>query len=102
MWGGIQTDNVVQSLDNTLGSLSGLTTLPADPRASQAGIQGILKLVDDILAGLLSLIGGLVAGVLAPVLDPLVNTLLRLLGVDLALTEVGGQLNCGGAAELVY
>jgi hypothetical protein len=42
-----------------------------------------------------------VAGVLAPVLDPLVNTSLRLLGVDLALTEVGGQLNCG-AAELVY
>ena len=30
------------------------------------------------------------------------TSLLRLLGVDLALTEVGGQLNCGGAAELVY
>ncbi|MDH1701324.1 TadG family pilus assembly protein [Comamonas terrigena] len=102
VWGGIQTDNVVQSLNNTLGSLSGLTTLPADPRASQAGIQGILKLVDDILAGLLSLVGSLIAGVLAPVLDPLVNSLLRLLGIDLALTEVGGQLNCGGAAELVY
>lgn len=102
VWGGIQTDNVVNSLNSTLGSLNGLVTLPADPRASSAGIRGILTLVDGILDGVLSLLGGLVAGVLAPVLDPLVNTLLRLLGIDLAITEVGGQLNCGGTAELVY
>ena len=102
VWGGIQTDNVVHSLKSTLGSLHGLVALPADPRASPAGIHGILALVDDILNSLLSLLGGLIAEVLAPALDPLVNTLLRLLGIDLAITEVGGQLNCGGTAELVY
>jgi hypothetical protein len=53
VWGASRRDNVVQSLNSTLGSLSGLTTLPADPRLA-GRIQGILKLVDDILAGLLS------------------------------------------------
>lgn len=102
VWSGVQTDNVVQSLNQTLGSLNALVPLPADPRASPAGIQGILKLVDSILGDLLSLLGGLITSALAPALDPLVNTLLRLLGIDLAITEVGGQLNCGGTAELVY
>lgn len=101
-WAQVSTQNIVQSLSATVSSLAVLQRLPADPRASPGGIQSLWNLLDDVASGLLGLLSGLIGQILAPVLDPLVNTLLRALGIDLAVAEVGGQLNCGGAAELVY
>lgn len=102
MWAGISTIDIVQSLTTTVRGLGVLQDLPAHPHASPGGIGAIFALLTDVTNALLALVSGLIAEVLAPLLDPLVSGVLRLLGVDLAITEVGGQLNCGGSAQLVY
>lgn len=94
--------NLIRSLGPTVMGLNALPSLPADPRASPAGVGGILKAVSGLLGSVLGLVNSLLVTVLAPVLDPVLNGLLRLLGLGVAEAGVGARLVCGGGAELVY
>ena len=102
LWKALSANNIVGSLGATVSSLNLLQPLPNDPRASPGGIQALLQVVSSVLSGLLGLLQGIVQGLLSPLLDPLVNVLLKALGIDLAQTGVGAQLNCGLQAQLVY
>ena len=115
-WQGIVTQNVIASLGDTLGGVGSLlVNLPAERTNF---IASTLKILTDVISGLVNgyVIEGtwgrpdvkvpglidVVKGLLSPLLDPILNGLLRLLGINLATTEAGAQLNCGGGAELVY
>lgn len=78
-----------------------LTSLPADPRASPAGITGIMNSLTSVLGSVLSAAGDLFLKVLSPLLDPILDGLLKALGVKLASAEFGSQLSCNVSAELV-
>ena len=56
----------------------------------------------DLLGGLSGAVAALIGQVLSPLLDPLVNVLLKVLGIDLATTDVGVQLNCAADVQLVF
>ena len=100
LWQTYNTRDIVKTLSKTVTSLGdALQPLPAQ---SGGGLQTILKAIDFLLDQVLKLVGDLLKGVLSPLLDPLLNVLLKALGINLAVTEVGAQLNCGGGAELVY
>ena len=65
-------------------------------------VQSLISALTDAL-GPLGLIIGLVISPLTFVLDSLLNFLLSFLGIDLAKTEIGAQLNCfGNSVDLVY
>lgn len=93
---------VVKSLGATVKGLNALPSLPADSRASPAGVGGLLNAISGLLGDVLSVVNSLIVTVLAPLLDPILDSLLKLLGVQLAGAEFGAQLNCGGGAQLVY
>lgn len=78
-----------------------LSFLPADPRASPAGISGILKALAGVLGSVLGAASDLFLVVLAPLLDPILDSLLKALGVKLGMAEFGAQLSCNVSAELV-
>ena len=102
-WGAASSaSGVVKSLGPTLLALNALPSLPADSRASPAGVGGLLNALSGVLGSVLGVVNSLVVSVLSPLLDPIIDSLLKLLGIQLAGTEYGAQLNCGGAAELVY
>lgn len=94
--------NILRSLGATVLGLSALTSLPADPRASPAGIRGILDAVSGLLSTVLGVVNSLLVTVLSPLLDPVLNGLLQLLGANLTETGVSARLTCGGGSELVY
>jgi hypothetical protein len=97
----ISTQNIIDTLSNTLGGLNLLTTIT--PTASGGGLQSVLTALTNTLSGVINLLRGIVSGVLTPLLDPLLNTLLsNVLGANLAQTEVGARLSCMKSAELVY
>ncbi|MDR2298806.1 MAG: pilus assembly protein TadG-related protein [Comamonas sp.] len=102
LWKALTAQNIVGSLTDTVKSLNVLQTLTPDPRAKPGGIQALLNVIKDVLAGLLSLVQGIISGLLSPLLDPLVNVLLKALGIDLAQTEVGARMTCGAHPELVF
>ncbi len=92
-------------MENALGglaaSLSGLEL--KSYTSSGGGVLGVvlgttLTLVNGLVPALSSLLQGVAA-----LLDPLLNSLLSLLGVNLATAEVGGNLSCnaGNTVELV-
>lgn len=96
-------NGVIASLGPTIMGLDALTPLPADSRASAAGVRGLLNALDGVLGQVLSTVSSLIVTILAPLLDPIVDSLLKLLGVTLAGAQYGAQLNCGsGVPELVY
>lgn len=100
LWQSIAMQNVIASLKGTLAGAGGLlVSLPAEQKNP---IQSILDLLTSILAQLTQGLGDMVSGLLSPLLDPIINTVFQLLGVDIAKTEAGAQLNCDGRAELVY
>ena len=84
---------------------------PSPPRLDKPAIwlsmvQG--NLVDSLFSALTEQLGPLgtgLAAVLSPLmyaLDSILNLLLSLLGLSLAKTEIGAQLNCNTNVELVY
>lgn len=99
-WQLFKTRDIVKTLSDTVTSLDKL--LQPLPSKSPGGLQEILKSIDFLLDRVLKLVGKIVEEVLSPLLDPLVNLLLKALGINLAATEIGAQLDCGGGAELVY
>lgn len=101
-WKALSARNIIGSLSATVGSLNVLQTLTPDPRAKPGGIQALLDVVKGVLGSLLSLVQGIISGLLSPLLDPLVNVLLKVLGIDLAQTEVGARMTCGAHPELVF
>ncbi|WP_369654707.1 TadG family pilus assembly protein [Variovorax sp. V213] len=98
----ISTQNVVNSLSNTLSGLSNLmTTIP--PTAPNGGLPGVLTALTNTLSGVVTALQGVVSDLLGPLLDPLLTALLGdVLGASLAQTEVGARLSCSKGAELVY
>lgn len=94
----ISTSSVVGSLASTLQNVT------IEPYASAPnGVLG--NLLNGTIAFLAQVIANLqdvIRNVLAALLDPLLNTLLPLLGINLATAEVGANLSCdGGGATLV-
>jgi uncharacterized membrane protein len=97
----IATQNIVNSLSDTLKALNLLITIP--PTAPGGGLPNVLSGLTSTLGGVINILIGVISGVLSPLLDPLLNTLLsNVLGANLAQTEVGARLNCSSGAELVY
>ena len=97
----IATQNIVDSLSNTLKALNLLIVIP--PTAPGGGLSNVLSGLTGALSGVINILIGIISGVLSPLLDPLLNTLLsNVLGANLAQTEVGGRLSCSSGAELVY
>jgi uncharacterized membrane protein len=94
----ISTSNVVGSLATTLQNVT------IEPYASAPNgllgnlLNGTIGFLSQVIANLQDVI----RGVLAALLDPLLDTLLPLLGINLATAEVGANLSCdGGGATLV-
>jgi uncharacterized membrane protein len=92
-------------MENAIGglatSLSGLEL--KSYKSSGGGILGVvLGTTLSVVNGLIPALSSLLSGV-AGLLDPLLNSLLSLLGVNLATAEVGGNLSCsaGDTVELV-
>lgn len=97
----IATQNIVDSVSNTLQALNLLIVIP--PTAPGGGLSTVLSGLTSTLSGVINTLTGIISGVLSPLLDPLLNTLLsNVLGVNLAQTEVGARLSCSSGAELVY
>ncbi|MET3181272.1 UNVERIFIED_ORG: putative membrane protein [Variovorax guangxiensis] len=97
----ITTQNIVNSVSDTLNALNLLITIP--PTAPGGGLSNVLSGLTNTLSSVINILTSVVSGVLSPLLDPLLNTLLsKVLGVNLAQAEVGGRLSCSSGAELVY
>lgn len=97
----IATQNIVNSVSDTLKALNLLITIP--PTAPGGGLSNVLSALTNTLSSVINILMSVVSGVLSPLLDPLLNTLLsNVLGANLAQTEVGGRLSCSSGAELVY
>lgn len=89
----INSQSVVNSLVNTLASI---TLQPY--YTSDSGILGALfGVVTSAVDALKTALQNAIVPLLSAVLDPLLNFLLNQLGVNLAKTEVAGQLSCGSA-----
>lgn len=93
------------NLTDVVGSLgSALSQLEIRPYESDASsvLGALLKGTIELISSLISSLSNLIKTALSPLLDPLVNQLLRVLGVDLATTEIGARLSCHRGVELVY
>lgn len=85
---------------------------PAPPRLEKPPVWLSIvhgNLVDSLVAALENTLGpplgSLLGAILSPLtyaLDSILNLLLNLLGLSLAKTDIGAQLNCGTNVELVY
>ncbi|WP_337317986.1 TadG family pilus assembly protein [Variovorax sp. CCNWLW186] len=100
----ISTQNIVDSLSNTLSGLSNLlTVIPPNPPVSAANLPNFLTALNNALGGVIAAVQDVVSDALSPLLDPLLTTLLSdVLGANLGQTEVGARLSCSKGAELVY
>jgi len=88
----ITSSSVVNSLVNTLASV---TLQPY--YTSDAGILGsVFDVVTSLLDGLKTALQNVIVPLLSGLLDPILNMLMKVLGVNLAQTEVAGQLSCSG------
>lgn len=77
--------------------------LIADLSKSSGGlIASLVKFLGWVLTPVSTVLEWIIEKLLSPLLDPLINEVLKVLGIDLAQYQVAGQLNCGGAPELVY
>lgn len=100
----ISTQNIVDSLSNTLSGVSNLlTVIPPNPPVSAANLPNFLTALNNALGGVIAAVQDVVSDALSPLLDPLLTTLLSdMLGANLGQTEVGARLSCSKGAELVY
>lgn len=100
----ISTQNILDSLNNTLSGLTNLlTVIPPTAPVPSGGLSGFLAALTNTLSGVITAVQGVVSDVLGPLLDPLLKTLLSdVLGANLAKTEVGARLSCAKGVELVY
>jgi len=88
----INSTSVVNSLANTLAS-----TTFQPYYTSDSGVLGALFAVGTTaLNGVKTAMESVVVPLLSGLLDPILNMLMGLLGVNLAQTEVAGQLSCSG------
>jgi len=92
------SSNVINSLS---GTLNGISLVPYS-----ATTPGLLSTLTNLVSGLVNSVIGLVLSpvisLLSSLVDPLLNSLLSLLGVDLANATVGANLSCqSGRAQLV-
>jgi uncharacterized membrane protein len=94
----ISATSLVQSLGPALG---GIQIQPYSSNSSGV-LGGLLNGTLSLISGLMNSLQTVITNALAPLLDPAVNTLLNLLGIDLAQAEVGARLSCQGGAQLVY
>ncbi|MDQ0044889.1 TadG family pilus assembly protein [Variovorax boronicumulans] len=94
----ISATSLVQSLESTLGGIQ-LKPYSSD---SSGLLGGLLNGTLSLISNLLNTLQTLIRDALAPLLDPALNTLLDLLGIDLAQAEIGARLSCNRGAELVY
>jgi uncharacterized membrane protein len=99
----ISSVNLVDTLGNSLKSASTLIqALPATGSAN-GGQASVLTGITTALSTTIGLLGAIVSNVLSPLLDTTLDVVLRqLLGIDLAKTEVAGELTCAQGAALVY
>ncbi|MEL0027721.1 MAG: hypothetical protein VW625_03510, partial [Perlucidibaca sp.] len=89
----INSQSVVNSLVSTLANI---TLQPY--YTSDSGLLGLLfGVVTSALDTLKTALQNAIVPLLSSLLDPLLNFLLNQLGVDLAKTEVAGQLSCGSS-----
>lgn len=88
------SSNIVTNLGSSLGG-SNLVSVSSTSN-------GLFQLLGVILNTLLSGVGSALTSVLGPLLDPVINSLLSLLGLNLATIDVGANLTCQtGRAQLV-
>lgn len=94
----LKSDNLVSSLNDTLGSIHLIYHKPT----SVSLLSTVLGPLTSILSTALNTVGGLINGMLAPLVDPIVNQVLTTLGINLASVDVGPNLSCHpGQAVLV-
>ncbi len=99
----ISTQNLVNSLGNSLQAASTLVVALPATGSGGGGSAGVLAAIVNVLTTVVSGLGNVLSSVLSPLLDGLLNSVVNdLLGVNLAQTEVGAQLNCTEGAALVY
>lgn len=89
---------VVGSLKDTLLGVH----LEAYKPTVNSGLGQIMVLTAGLLDTVKGIIGPTIIKLLSDLLDPLVNTLLKVLGIDLNNAEVGANLTCSGSrAQLI-
>jgi hypothetical protein len=97
-WTSISSNNLVGSLNGTLGSLDVVFFQPSNGNV----LGGVLATAGSALNPLVDSLETLIVNTLSPVVDPLIDDLLGSLGANLASTEVGANLSCStGGASLV-
>lgn len=89
--------NVVNSLQNTLGSVHLINHTPT----STSLLSTIMSTLTSILSAALSTLGRLVGGMLGPLVDPILNQVLNSLGIDLDVVDVGANLSCHPAQAVL-
>lgn len=95
----ISSTDIIGSLSKTLNKDLLVTYIPKTDNVTNDALAGVADLINSVANTLISTLTTL----LAPLLDPVINTLLKALGVNLAVAEVGANLSCsqGGRAQLV-
>ncbi len=92
------SSNVVNSLSGTLNGIS----LISYPATTPSLLASLTNLVSGLVNTVIGLVLTPIINLLSTVVDPLLNSLLSLLGVDLANATVGANLSCQtGRAQLV-
>jgi len=85
----VSVSGIVGSLASTVSGI-GLSVY----NYSGGVLGSALGLVSTLVSSLQSTLQGVISSLLSPLLDGLVNSLLKQLGLDLAQTQVAGQLTC--------
>lgn len=88
----INSSSVVNSLMNTLAS----TTLQPYYSSDSGVLGSLFGVTTSLLDGLKTTLQNIIVPLLSGLLDPVLNLLMKELGVNLAQTEVAGQLSCSG------
>lgn len=94
----LSAQSLIQSLAPTLEGIQIYAYSSGNSGLLNSLLEGTLNLIN----GLLDTLKIILKDALRPLLDPLANTLLDMLGINLAQAEVGARLSCNRGAELVY
>jgi uncharacterized membrane protein len=93
------TNNIVNSLANTLAGINLIVYKPVGSNPLGA----ILNVAGSLISDVTAILQPLITSLLSPLLDPLLNNLLKALGINLMDVDVGANMTCGqtGKAYLV-
>lgn len=96
-----QTSGVANPVGSLNTTLNGIQLLAYQPQGSHA-LGSVVPSATSLLTTVKNILLPQIISLLSSITDPLINSLLKILGIDLVVTDVGANLNCGSnRAQLV-